>query len=181
MRAGMKVRTAGRLLAILAPLALCAADGDPGLLLELDREGYVLEARDLRDGSLGPRLRVSLGSPAHQTPPGAFPLYQVVRDPGWEPGAEARARGAKPIPPSPDGPMGVAKLPFGGDGYALHGGGHPALLGKPVSLGCVRASDRDLLRLLGWLESRGALGRLVPQDDGERHQVFLRPARLRIR
>jgi hypothetical protein len=176
------VQDSTRILVVaLLSLVLCASSGDPGLLLELDREGYVLEARDLRDGSLGPSLRVALGSPAHQTPSGAFPLYQVVRDPAWKPGEEALARGAQPQPASPDGPMGVAKLPFGAGGYAVHGGGHPALLGKPVSLGCVRTADPDLLRLLGWLESRDALGPAVRQPDGERHQAFLRPARLLIR
>lgn len=176
----MRLRRLHLLLALIAPL-VCGSGGDPGVLLQIDRQAFVLSSRDLRDGVEGPSLRVALGSPEHQTPDGSFPLYQLVRDPAWEPGAEARAAGARPLPPSPNGPLGVAKLSFGDGGYAVHGGGHPLLLGKPVSLGCVRTADSDLLRLIDWLEAHDVLGPQVEQPDGERHQSFLRRARLVIR
>jgi hypothetical protein len=165
----------------LLAVSLIASGGDPGLLLELDRASFELVARDLRADDRGPRLRVVLGSPAHPTPSGVFPLYQVIRNPGWEPGPLARATGAEPEPASERGPLGVAKIPFAAGGVALHGGAHPRLLGKPVSLGCVRAADADLLGLLDWLEARDALGPARDRPGGEARQAFRRPARLRVR
>ena len=168
-------------LALLLPL-LVAGNADPGLLIELDRARFEVRVRDLASGELGPQLAVVLGSPSHPTPSGDFPLHVVVRHPGWRPGAVARERGAQPFPPSDAGPLGVGKIPFAQGGeIALHGGANPLLLGKPVSLGCARATDRDLLRLIGWLEGRRALGQPVRVADGELHQYFRRPARVQVR
>lgn len=174
-----RLRATACLLSLSAPLL--AGTPDPGLLLELDRTRFELVARDLREEARGPKLRVALGSPAHPTPSGVFPLYQVIRNPDWEPGPLARATGASREPASTRGPLGVAKIPFAGGGLALHGGAHPRLLGKPVSLGCVRTADADLLELLDWLEARGALGPARDRPGGETRQAFRRPTRLRIR
>jgi len=169
------------LLVSLAPLVM-AGTPDPGVLLVLDRETFEVEAHDLATGVEGPRLRVVLGSPAHPTPSGDFRLHDVVRNPGWKPGPIARSRGARPVPPSSEGPLGVGKIPFAAGGeIALHGGANPLLLGKPVSLGCARATDQDLLRLLAWLDDRGALLAPVEWSDGEVHQSFRRPARMSVR
>lgn len=168
-------------LLLVSPLLLAGAS-ERGVLLELDRESYSLTARDLDDGVEGPTLRVVLGSPAHPTPAGEFPVYGAVRHPGWKPGALARSLGARPVPPSDRGPLGVGKIPFAAGGeIALHGGAHPLLLGKPVSLGCVRALDADLLVLFDWLEERGALRTERPDEDGEVHQAFLRRIRVVVR
>jgi hypothetical protein len=130
-------------LLLLTPLLLAGAR-ERGVVLELDREHFSLTARDLDHQLDGPTLRVVLGSPAHPTPSGEFPVWTAVRNPGWWPGPFARALGAEPEPPSDRGPLGAGKIPFAKDGrIALHGGAHPLLLGKPVSLGCVRALDAD--------------------------------------
>ena len=141
---------------LLWPPGLAAAE-PPDIGLQVDRDRFELRARDLRDQSDGPSFPVVLGSPHHPTPSGAFRVYHVVLHPSWKPGPEARDRGAEALPPSAEGPMGVAKIPFARGGFALHGGAHPLLLGKPVSLGCVRATDEDLSELLSWLEEKDAV------------------------
>jgi hypothetical protein len=170
------------LIAALLPFLL-AGTSDRGVVLELDLEQFSLTARDLDHGVEGPTLRVVLGSPAHPTPSGAFSVYTAVRNPGWKPGAFARSLGARSVPPSNQGPLGAAKIPFAEGGeIALHGGAHPLLLGKPVSLGCVRALDADLLELFAWLEERGALQVAQPATGGEEaHQSFRRPTRVVVR
>src|SRR5262249_24807190 len=156
------------LLALSCALSLVAGTSDPGVLLELDRARFEVRVRDLATGGEGPSLRVVLGSPAHPTPKGDFPLHLVVRNPGWSPGATARSYGAHPVPPSADGPLGAGKIPFAERGeIALHGGANPLLLGKPVSLGCARATDQDLMRLFDWLEQQRALQRPVAIAGGE--------------
>lgn len=151
-------------------------------MLELDRSRYQLVARDARDGTEGPSLPVTIGSPAHPTPAGDFALHQVVLRPAWTPTPRLERKGALPEPPSDDGPMGVAKLPFAEGGViALHGGATPLVLGKPVSNGCVRALDADLLGLLAWLDARGALGPAEARSNGESARRFTRPARIHVR
>jgi hypothetical protein len=77
--------------------------------------------------------------------------------------------------------MGVAKIPLGkGRNVALHGGGVAMLLGKPITGGCIRAADADLLGLIAWLEQRGALADGVETAEGEVARVFLRRVRLLI-
>ncbi len=164
-------------LVLIAPFLLAGSRPDPGVVLELDRGEYTVRARDLRTGVVGPPLRVALGSPAEPTPQGTYTLREVVRNPDWDPGPTARAGGARYEPPSPDGTLGVAKIPFMGS-YSLHGGARPMLLGKPITLGCLRSADAELLELLDWLHERHALGRERPTPSGERRQHFTRPVRL---
>jgi hypothetical protein len=164
----------------LAPL-LGGASADPGVVLDLDLERFELRARDLRADREGPSLRVAIGSPTHPTPQGDFPVHVVVRNPRWTPGEIARHRGARERPASSDGPLGIAKISFGPEGVALHGGARRLLIGKPISLGCVRALDADLEALLDWLEAAEALGPRRGAEDGEVHQSFQRRTRIVVR
>jgi hypothetical protein len=165
-------------LLLMAAAPLVRAADDPGILFELDRTRFEVQVRDLRDAREGPALRVVIGSPSHPTPAGNFAIHQVVRNPRWTPGHIARGRGAQEKAASSDGPLGVAKISFGPDGVALHGGARALLLGKPISLGCVRALDADMLALLDWLEEAGALGEQRPGVEGEITQRFQRRARI---
>ena len=165
---------------LLALPVLLGSGRDPGILLELDRAAFELTVRDLRGEADGPRIPVVLGSPLHPTPAGEFPLYRVIETPEWRPGPAARAAGARRVSASSGGPLGVAKIPFAPGGIALHGGAHPLLLGKHVSLGCVRTDDGDLLDLIDWLRAHGALGRSRERPNGEAYRSFLRPAQLRV-
>lgn len=175
------MRLARTLLPLLGALPWLCAASDPGLVVELDRERFEVRVRDLRDDREGPGFLVVIGSPSHPTPAGNFAVHEVVRNPRWDPGETARNRGARPRPASSDGPLGVAKIRFGPEGVALHGGAREVLLGKPVSLGCVRARDRDLLALLDWMDRAGALGPRVPVGGGEETQRFQRKVRIVVR
>jgi hypothetical protein len=153
---------------------------DPGIRFELDRETYRVHVVDLASGEAGPEVPVAIGSPAHPSPRGEYRVWQVVHDPAWNPGRTARSMGAQRVPPSPDGPLGIAKIPISGE-YALHGGASWLTVGKPVTLGCLRATDASIRALIDWLEGRGALARRPATRAGERPQAFARPARFVIR
>jgi hypothetical protein len=153
---------------------------DPGIRFELDRETYRVHVVDLASGEAGPEIPVAIGSPAHPSPHGEYRVWQVVHDPAWNPGRTARSLGARRVAPGPDGPLGVAKIPIAGE-YALHGGASWLTVGKPVTLGCLRATDESIRNLIDWLEGRGALARRSSARSGERPQPFARPARFIIR
>jgi L,D-transpeptidase catalytic domain len=157
-----------------------SAPRDPGIRFELDRETYRVHVVDLASGEAGPEIPVAIGSPAHPSPHGEYRVWQVVHDPAWNPGRTARSLGARRVAPSPDGPLGIAKIPIAGE-YALHGGASWLTVGKPVTLGCLRATDDSIRNLIDWLELHGALARMPSARSGERPQAFARPARFVIR
>lgn len=167
--------------ALAAPPAP-AAPLDPGFAIELDSTRGELRARDLRSGTDGPVLRVAVGSPAHPTPKGRFRMGRVILRPTWTPSDFARSAGARHEAASLGSPMGVAKIPFANGGaIALHGGGDPDVLGKPVSGGCVRVADADLLRLIAWLELQDALAPPRREASGEVVRDLWRTVRFRVR
>jgi L,D-transpeptidase-like protein len=165
----------------VAALVLSGATRDPGVRVRLDLARFELVAVDARKPNAEIVLPIATGSPAHPSPAGRYAPHEVVRNPGWQPGAQARAWGAQPSDPSGDGPMGVAKIPLRGDGFALHGGANPLVVGKPVSLGCVRLSDADMLAFLDWLDRAGALAAPRPSANGEIHQALRRPVAFEVR
>lgn len=170
------------LLLVTAMAGATQASGDPGLVLELDRERFEVVARDAGTGETGPRARIVLGSPASDTPSGEYRVGRLILNPAWTPSDAAQEAGATRMPPSLDGPMGVAKIPFAETGsIALHGGGDALLLGKPVSGGCVRTLDADLLRIAAWLLERDALAPAEVRPNGEIHRSFQRPVLLHVR
>jgi L,D-transpeptidase-like protein len=163
-----------RWFAVAAALTSVGAARDPGLRVRVDLARFELVAVDERHPDETLVLPVATGSPAHPSPSGRYLPHEVVRNPGWQPGAQARAWGAEPMDPSDHGPMGIAKITLRGDGFAVHGGANPILVGKPVSLGCVRLSDRDMLALLDWLDRAGALEPGHASGNGEIHQRLRR-------
>lgn len=180
---GLPQALCGALVAFALMLLPCSASAggarDPGILLELDRDLHRVVVHDLKTGETGPDLVVATGSPSHATPAGEFSLYHVILNPHWNPGEVARSLGAEVIPPSASGPMGIAKIPFSGS-YFLHGGGSRYAVGKSVSLGCLRASDRGIQDLLDWLHEQRVLGATKTRKDGQQSQSFTRPVKLII-
>lgn len=167
--------------AAVAALALTGATRDPGVRVRVDLQRFELVAVDPRRPDETLVFPIATGSPAHRSPAGHYAPREVVRNPGWQPGAQARAWGAEPMQPGPATPMGVAKIPLASNGFALHGGANRLVVGKPVSLGCVRLSDADMLALLEWLERGGALSAPRTAANGEIHQRLRRPVAVEVR
>jgi hypothetical protein len=165
------------LLIALAP-ALTASAPDPGVLLEVDLARFSLHTRDLSSAVPGPTLRVAVGSPAHPTPTGEFRPVRVVRNPSWVPGDHARRLGARALPPSGDGLLGIGKIPLEFGAIQIHAGADPLELGKPVSLGCVRVQDESWLALVDWLQSSGSLHPWRANPEGDIVSGFRRPIRV---
>ena len=108
----------------------------------------------------GERIRsypVSVGQPAHATPTGAAAIRRMVWNPTWTPPASAWARDEKPAGPGWGNPMGRVKMHLFED-YYIHGTprGNERRLGQPVSHGCIRMRNTDVMEL----------ARLVLSADG---------------
>lgn len=180
-------------LALLAPLSASAddpalpastlptAEDDAGILLHVDLASFRLEALDLDTAAIGPRLRVSVGSPSYPTPTGEFRPVRLVSNPSWTPGPVARSFGARPLPPSGESPLGLGKLPLEFGAIQIHAGAHPLELGKPMSLGCVSLDDAGWLSLVAWLEERESLHAWHRRANGETETGFRRPIRVVVR
>jgi len=163
-------------------LGLLGAARDPGVQVRVDLERFELVAVDARNPDEAALvLPVATGSPEHPSPAGRYVPSEVVRKPGWKPGPQAKAWGAVEIEPSETGPMGVAKIPLTATGFAVHGGANPLVVGKPVSLGCVRLSDADMLALLDWLDRAGALSAPRTRSNGEIHHALRRRVAFEVR
>ena len=168
------------LIALVLPLLL-GSTSDPGVLIQVDLERFLLESRDLAADEIGPVLRIAAGSPAHPTPTGEFHPRRVVRNPGWWPGPHARQLGARARRPSSDSPLGAGKIPLESGAIQIHGGADPLELGKPVSLGCVTLHDQAWLALIDWLGSRKGLAPWRARPRGDFVSDFRRPIRVVVR
>jgi lipoprotein-anchoring transpeptidase ErfK/SrfK len=102
------------------------------------------------DGRTLLRVAVGIGAPATPTPVGRFAVTDGLRAaPGSPYGCCILALSGH----QPNVPQGWT----GGDRLAIHGTDDPASIGAAASSGCLRASDRDLRRLM----DRVGLGTLV--------------------
>ena len=154
------------------------------ILVEVSLADGTFQASDIRRGSAGATIsaQVAVGSPRFPTPPGHYSPRRLILNPQWQPGAFARSNGAQSMPASGATPLGIATIPLAHRGLiSLHGGATPLVLGKPVSLGCIRMADADLAAFVRWLGESGALFPPRPQPNGEIIRAFSRAVRVTVR
>ena len=135
------------------------------------------QLRLLRDGRTVRRVTIAVGRPDTPTPTGRFAVTDKLRT------------------GSPDSPYGCCALALtghqtkllagwpGGDRLAVHGTPQPETVGKPVSLGCMRAHRRDMRALMRAvpLGAPVTIRRLAARLHGgavrlERHDAARRPS-----
>jgi len=90
---------------------------------------------------------VAVGQSAYPTPIGEFNVIAKVVDPTWTPPDSDWAKGALPIPPGPDNPLGTRWIGISSPGVGIHGTNDPASIGYSVSHGCVRMQIPDVEEL----------------------------------
>ena len=100
------------------------------------------------DGVRTHSYRVSVGARKYATPAGSYKLSTAIWNPWWHPPESEWARDEKPTPPGNDNPMGRVKLNFT-ELYYIHGtpAENEEALGLPVSHGCVRMANHDVIEL----------------------------------
>jgi len=94
---------------------------------------------------------IAVGREGHETPTGSFQVEDMIEHPDFAKiDPNDRAHVLVRIPPGPTNPLGERWIRFAhGDGWetGIHGTPHPELLGKPVSGGCVRMRNADVVRV----------------------------------
>ena len=98
---------------------------------------------------------VATGSPSYPTPTGTFSIVVMQRWPTWTPPPGSDwARGAKPIPPGPNNPLGTRWMGLSAPYVGIHGTPNAASIGYSASHGCIRMRIPDA----EWLFDRVTVG-----------------------
>jgi lipoprotein-anchoring transpeptidase ErfK/SrfK len=100
-----------------------------------------------RMGKKPVRFGVAVGQSAYPTPYGEFSVIAKVVDPTWTPPNSDWAKGALPIPPGPNNPLGTRWIGISSPGVGIHGTNDPASIGYSVSHGCIRMQISDVEQL----------------------------------
>ncbi|MTI45142.1 L,D-transpeptidase-like protein [Roseibium hamelinense] len=98
-------------------------------------------------GNRAIRYKVAVGRPAKAWTGTAQITAKYVK-PSWSPSPEVR-RDFPNLPAvirggAPNNPMGVAAMTLSNGNYAIHGTNRPGSIGRAVSYGCIRMSNRDV-------------------------------------
>lgn len=172
-------------LALGGPIAAAArpvADTPPGagmspMRFEIDiseRKLYVYHGDDVQT------YPVAVGMPEYPTPTGDFTISQVTFNPDWQPPNSEWSKDEDYKEPDEEGnPMGRAKLMFQAPDYTIHGTDDYDSLGKNVSHGSVRISNKvvtDLARramVHGGTERSEEWYKEAAKNDSDQHIVKL--------
>jgi lipoprotein-anchoring transpeptidase ErfK/SrfK len=100
---------------------------------------------------------VATGQSAYPTPVGRWAIVVKWRNPWWYPPKSPWARGAKPIPPGPDNPLGTRWMGLSASGVGIHGTPDDASIGYSASHGCIRMHIPDA----EWLFNHVRIGTTV--------------------
>jgi lipoprotein-anchoring transpeptidase ErfK/SrfK len=107
-----------------------------------------------RGGTFWKSFGVATGSPSYPTPTGDFKIADMQRWPTWTPPPSPWAKGAKPIPPGPNNPLGTRWMGLDTPYVGIHGTPNSASIGYSASHGCIRMLIPDA----EWLFDRAVEG-----------------------
>ncbi len=113
------------------------------LRIEISRSANTLTL--FRLGRIVRTFHVATGSATYPTPAGSYHIVNMQKNPTWTPPPDSEwAKGAKPIPPGPDNPLGTRWMGLNAPNVGIHGTNNPASIGYSVSHGCIRMAIPDV-------------------------------------
>lgn len=122
----------------------------------------------LEDGVVKAIYPVAVGKASTPSPTGTFTIVNHVINPTYYHHGEV-------IPPGPENPVGNRWMGLSIAGYGIHGTNAPRSIGKAVSHGCIRMSQRDLDKLFAQV-GVGDTVEIVAERDEETAAIFGVPA-----
>ncbi|MCW2950496.1 MAG: L,D-transpeptidase family protein, partial [Thermoleophilia bacterium] len=111
------------------------------LRIVIDQSAHSLTL--FRSGKVLKSYPVAVGQPKFPTPNGSFKIVNMQKDPTWTPPDSVWAKGAKPIGPGAENPLGTRWMGIGGS-VGIHGTNSPSSIGFSVSHGCIRMQISDV-------------------------------------
>jgi lipoprotein-anchoring transpeptidase ErfK/SrfK len=110
----------------------------------------------------------SIGKGATPTPPGRYLVVKKELNPKWIPtkSIDPKQKPVEPYIKDKRNGLGVAKINLNKFDIALHGTNAPTKIRQDVSHGCIRHSNKDIMRLYG-LVKRGTVVYIVKQWSGK--------------
>ena len=117
----------------------------------VDKSEGVLKVLD-KDDKLVAQFPVTMGSKQYPLPLGTWKAttYAFMPPFHYQPALLKDADkddDEQQLPPGPNGPVGVAWLDLTKEHYGIHGTPEPSTIGRAESSGCIRLTNRDVLRL----------------------------------
>ncbi len=102
-----------------------------------------------RDDKLIKTYSVAVGQPAYPTPTGSYSLVNKSEDPTWMPPDSEWAKGAEPVAPGIDNPLGTRWMGTSASGVGIHGvpPSEEGSIGSYASHGCIRMHNLDAIEL----------------------------------
>ena len=128
--------------------------------LELNIPSYTVRA--FEEDVLAGSYRVAVGSARYPTRVGSFLITSITWNPWWYPPPSEWARNERKTPPGPRNPMGKVKINYGA-AYYLHGTPDSLRLERPLSHGCVRMQNRDVIELALFIQH--AIGPPMTEEE----------------
>jgi L,D-transpeptidase ErfK/SrfK len=125
------------------------------VLPSAERRGIVINLAEMRlywfpPGNTPVTMPLGIGSEGWDSRQGVTSVVRKSIDPTWFPPPSVRAEEPDlpaAVPPGPDNPLGTRALYLGWPAVVLHGTNRPYGIGRRVSHGCFRLSNRDAERL----------------------------------
>ncbi|MEZ5125861.1 MAG: L,D-transpeptidase family protein [Thermoleophilia bacterium] len=87
---------------------------------------------------------IAVGQAAYPTPTGSFYIVNMQQNPTWVPPDSEWAKGAEPIPPGPNNPLGTRWIGINYSGVGIHGTPDDSSIGTYASHGCIRMHIADV-------------------------------------
>lgn len=139
------------------------------VLPKAERRGIVINLAEMRLYWFPPKgdqvtMPLGIGSEGWTSPKGVTRVVRKRANPTWYPPPSVRAEEPdlpSSVPPGPDNPLGTRALYLGWPAIVLHGTNRPYGIGRRVSHGCFRLSNRDV----EWLFERVPVGTRVVVVD----------------
>jgi lipoprotein-anchoring transpeptidase ErfK/SrfK len=113
----------------------------PRVIVDLsDRRAYVY-----RQNTVIASYPIGVGKKGWETPTGSFKIMHMQHDPAWKHPITGQV-----FPAGPDSPLGMRWIGFWTDGHShigFHGTPNSDMVGSPVSHGCLRMRNPDVISL----------------------------------
>jgi Uncharacterized protein conserved in bacteria len=144
--------------------------GEP-VVVVVDKGSHFTHVLQLQNDTMARVLTISnsIGHGDTPTPPGRYLVTSKTLDPKWVPPKtiDPKQKPVEPYSKTKENPLGVAKISLDKFEVALHGTNAPPVqMRKNVSHGCVRHSNRDIIKLYGMVKP-GTVVYIVNQWRGK--------------